>query len=338
MAITELAAIEAAYEALRPLSPGARRRAVRWLSDALDTDEDLLSSVADSVVPAGAGQPVARVPGDRSPTATSTTVRGGAAAAAGGPGRSGTAAAGGTLRGGAVLSGGTLRGGATASGGTIGGAVLSGGSGRGVRVTPGGAERGEAVLSGGAGDASGGTLRGARVPLGGTARGASDTSGGVARGGSGTVARSRPIGAGGSAVAPPAFVAPVAGPGGFETVATESGPAESVVLPTSDASPAAPAARRPVAGRARRVGARAGAGKAAAPIKATRQGRRGTKPDNDRAYRRMPAPDEVMAAYRTVGTVTGLAQHFDVPTHTVQGWARRLRDQGYQIGRGAHES
>jgi transposase len=40
-----------------------------------------------------------------------------------------------------------------------------------------------------------------------------------------------------------------------------------------------------------------------------------------------------MAAYQQVGTVTGLAEHFGVPRHTVTGWARRLRDQGHDIGR-----
>jgi transposase len=34
-----------------------------------------------------------------------------------------------------------------------------------------------------------------------------------------------------------------------------------------------------------------------------------------------------------VGSVSGLAEHFDVPRHTVQGWARQLRIQGYTIGR-----
>lgn len=52
-----------------------------------------------------------------------------------------------------------------------------------------------------------------------------------------------------------------------------------------------------------------------------------------RQYRRMPDPDEVMAAYDQIGTITGLADHFHVPTYTVNSWARRLRNDGYQIGR-----
>ena len=55
-------------------------------------------------------------------------------------------------------------------------------------------------------------------------------------------------------------------------------------------------------------------------------------PAGERAYRRMPNPDEVLDAYRQVGTVSGLAEHFGVPRHTVQGWARRLRREGHTIG------
>jgi len=66
-----------------------------------------------------------------------------------------------------------------------------------------------------------------------------------------------------------------------------------------------------------------------------RRRRETTPPSAERAYRRMPPADEVMAAYQQVGTVSGLAEHYNVPGHTVQGWARRLREQGYQIGRQA---
>jgi len=53
-----------------------------------------------------------------------------------------------------------------------------------------------------------------------------------------------------------------------------------------------------------------------------------------RAYRRMPDPTEVMAAYRQAGTIGGVAEHFGVPRHTATSWARRLRQQGHAIGRG----
>ena len=57
--------------------------------------------------------------------------------------------------------------------------------------------------------------------------------------------------------------------------------------------------------------------------------------NGERAYRRMPDADTVLAAYQEVGSVSGLADHFGVPRHTVQGWARRLRREGYDIGRSA---
>lgn len=67
----------------------------------------------------------------------------------------------------------------------------------------------------------------------------------------------------------------------------------------------------------------------------SRSARQAADPANarTRAYRKMPPADEVIAAYRRVGSVGGLADHFDVPRHTVQGWARQLRRQGYSIGR-----
>ncbi len=52
-----------------------------------------------------------------------------------------------------------------------------------------------------------------------------------------------------------------------------------------------------------------------------------------RTYRRMPEATDIMGAYRQMGSINGLAEHFDVPVHTVYSWARRLRQQGYQIGR-----
>jgi hypothetical protein len=111
--------------------------------------------------------------------------------------------------------------------------------------------------------------------------------------------------------------------------ATPAGPADgpgrapattsaSTRTPRRRASAEAKAAQTP-AGRPRRAGA---ARQAAAPV----EGR-------ERVYRRMPPAEEVMAAYQQVGSVSGLADHFNVPRHTVQGWARQLRKQGHAIGR-----
>jgi hypothetical protein len=96
--------------------------------------------------------------------------------------------------------------------------------------------------------------------------------------------------------------------------------------------PQAPGPRPATASRRRPVPARAAGGRvdrmlptAVKPAKTT--ARQGARP-----YRRMPAAEEVMAAYRRIGSVSGLADHFDVPVHTVQGWAQQLRRHGYTIG------
>ncbi|MBM0239210.1 hypothetical protein JNW88_22440 [Micromonospora sp. ATA32] len=48
----------------------------------------------------------------------------------------------------------------------------------------------------------------------------------------------------------------------------------------------------------------------------------------DRAYRRMPDPAELKDIYLFNRTITGVAQHYGVPTHTAQGWITRLRRKG----------
>lgn len=83
---------------------------------------------------------------------------------------------------------------------------------------------------------------------------------------------------------------------------------------------------------------RKSAAKKATPAKATKSAakkatKRAAETTGTRAYRRMPEPDEVMDVYRQTGSITAVAEHFDVPRHTVAGWARRLRAQGHAIGR-----
>lgn len=84
--------------------------------------------------------------------------------------------------------------------------------------------------------------------------------------------------------------------------------------------------------------AKAARAKATAPAKATRakatgRSRRAAGGGEPRAYRRMPEPAEVLAAYSQAGSITALAEHYGVPRHTANGWARRLRSMGYSIGR-----
>jgi hypothetical protein len=102
--------------------------------------------------------------------------------------------------------------------------------------------------------------------------------------------------------------------------------------PAITAAPAAPAASAAAAAPARQRGRRARKA-AEAPAKATRSRRRtaaksAEAPKAGRAYRRMPAQDDVVAAWNESHSASALAAHFDVPRHTAQGWLRRLRSMG----------
>jgi hypothetical protein len=116
---------------------------------------------------------------------------------------------------------------------------------------------------------------------------------------------------------------------------------------------AAPAQALPAVAQAEPIAARTGLDPVQAPrrrirktaarasktpgIKATRkEAVKATKKaaaESARAYRRMPEPGQVMEVYNQAGSITAVAEHFGVPRHTVDGWARRLRAQGHSIGR-----
>jgi hypothetical protein len=49
-----------------------------------------------------------------------------------------------------------------------------------------------------------------------------------------------------------------------------------------------------------------------------------------RAYRKLP--DDLLAVFARIGSVTGLAAHYGVPRHTAQGWINRTRQRA--SGRG----
>jgi len=120
----------------------------------------------------------------------------------------------------------------------------------------------------------------------------------------------------------------------MRALSADEAPATRVVPATGDvpAGAIAAVAEAAPAARSRRRSSRAAA--PAAPAAGGRRGRRtAAAADTGRAYRRMPEPDDVLAAYQEVGTVSGLADHFGVPLHTVKGWARRLRQMGYQFER-----
>ncbi len=103
--------------------------------------------------------------------------------------------------------------------------------------------------------------------------------------------------------------------------------------PALTAAPAAPAIADAPAAPAR--GRRGRKPAAEAPKKSTRGGgrRRGAAAEEapakaGRAYRRMPAQDDVLAAWNETRSATQVANHFGVPRHTAPGWLRRLRQLG----------
>jgi hypothetical protein len=100
------------------------------------------------------------------------------------------------------------------------------------------------------------------------------------------------------------------------------------------ASPATKASEAKKASRASGAGAtrsRAGKGKTAAGAKATTTAGKATKRTakvvssgrEGRVYRRSPA--DLEAVYQQAGSVTAVADHYNVPRHTAQGWIRTLR-------------
>ena len=85
--------------------------------------------------------------------------------------------------------------------------------------------------------------------------------------------------------------------------------------------------KRTTRGTSRQTSVRASGNKTVKPVK------NATPSSGPRPYRRMPDPEQVMDVYRQTGSITAVADHFDVPRHTVVSWARRLRTMGHIIGR-----
>ncbi|MFF5176447.1 hypothetical protein ACFY2Q_00265 [Micromonospora sp. NPDC000316] len=83
------------------------------------------------------------------------------------------------------------------------------------------------------------------------------------------------------------------------------------------------AAKRPAAAAAAAVSAESA--EATRPYRVSTPSRTAK---SDRAYRRMPDPSELKDIYLKNRTVTGVAKHYGVPTHTAQGWITRLRRKG----------
>lgn len=135
-------------------------------------------------------------------------------------------------------------------------------------------------------------------------------TGAAARGGRKSTAKAAGAKAAGAKATPATTTRAKAAPAKATRTRAKSAPAKA------SAAKAAPAKASP----AKKT---AGRGKKAAATGST-----GT-----RAYRRMPDPAEVLAAYAQAGSITALAEHYGVPRHTANGWARRLRGLGHSIGR-----
>ncbi|WP_446219400.1 hypothetical protein [Micromonospora sp. IBHARD004] len=140
----------------------------------------------------------------------------------------------------------------------------------------------------------------------------------------------------GEPAAEPAAVQPTAPTTGADEPATsnpEGAGAVDAVVP-KQASPATKASKAKKATRASGAGAthsRAGKPKTATGAKATTTAAKATKRiakggssgGEGRVYRRSPA--DLEAVYQQAGSVTAVADHYDVPRHTAQGWIRTLR-------------
>jgi hypothetical protein len=86
------------------------------------------------------------------------------------------------------------------------------------------------------------------------------------------------------------------------------------------------AGRTRTRGVAKQAGATARAAAPAARGRATKAARAAEAESGARVYRRLP--DDFVAVYESVGGATAAAAHYGVPRHTVQGWLRRLRQEG----------
>jgi hypothetical protein len=87
--------------------------------------------------------------------------------------------------------------------------------------------------------------------------------------------------------------------------------------PTTNQPAANPRTRRTVSTSARTVGE---------TTKKTTAKTGRTSGSTTRAYRRLP--DDLAVVYRKLGGAAAVADHYQVPRHTANGWIRRLRDQG----------
>jgi hypothetical protein len=109
----------------------------------------------------------------------------------------------------------------------------------------------------------------------------------------------------------------------------ETGPADAAE-PTPEANTTTRKARR-TSGTTAATRKRTAAAKPAPVAKTTSRAAKAAKPKknsdaeasgSDRVYRR--SPEDLDAVFQQFGTVAGIADHYNVPRHTAQGWIRTL--------------
>lgn len=101
--------------------------------------------------------------------------------------------------------------------------------------------------------------------------------------------------------------------------------ARAVKQAAAKATEKAAAAKTPPVSASKRAATRATApAKSEAPAKRARRATTtATSSTSGRVYRR--TPDDLAAVFAQVGTVAGIAAHYQVPRYTAQGWVSRLR-------------
>ncbi|TDC65769.1 hypothetical protein E1258_04605 [Micromonospora sp. KC207] len=113
------------------------------------------------------------------------------------------------------------------------------------------------------------------------------------------------------------------------TTSTADQPATTTPVPSEPTEVAVP--KQTSRAKAQAAGTTRSRGRKATGAKATNAGRKATKqtakgeasPGTGRVYRR--SPDDLESVYQQAGSPAALADHYNVPRHTAQGWIRTLR-------------
>jgi hypothetical protein len=115
----------------------------------------------------------------------------------------------------------------------------------------------------------------------------------------------------------------------FELLLRAFIPPDEGDVPTSEvvASIATPAATRPTPRRAATTVERTRRAPGAEP----RSNAQNSHLQTGRVYRKAPSLADLETVYTETGTISGVAEHFDVPVHTAQGWVTRMRRKNSSV-------